>query len=547
MILLIALIFPSVPVFAGGIANSANYGFDALANSNGLLGFGSNIKQAGIGGLIKGVGDALSLGLGAVFNPTQAISNSILGMFQNSSLADMLDNVLAGILDYFGAALESLSNMIFDKVFGLLCVYIDFTSVPSIKADVSNFYNAIKKLSLLIIGVIFLASLLSLLLAGFASENMAKFGRDIAVLAGGVIAAVLLMTYLPNLLTTSSTLMSSICDSIVSFKIKGEDIKYVKGSDIVDQSSNPIDNLTGTISNKFDQSVNNAIDNTKQNIKDTLVNPVQQKLNDVINNPINSITKAIDKKVPIVGAITQNNKQVEMRNQAGIAILKIIISVVSLGLALSLLALKAIQLVSILLFFFLAPLVVIFLIFPQGHNLVAKFFSSFLGLLAYPIVWAVMIKVYFFLKLSLNISSDIGLSSSTITDVKLLTVFMELALLTLALGVSGIVGYVFATANIANAKSMAGMITAFPAMVGGFVGGAAGAAATGLETAAMFSHFASTQAGNIGKAAASKLGFGSSNANSNLVASASNINEMAQSSLNKLGNGGQPPEANYFW
>jgi hypothetical protein len=462
---------------------------------------------------------------------------------QQQSPASAVSRMFLYILEYTGNALATLNSNLFGKAFGLLMVYMDYTRMPQIQSEFNNLYGLIAKIAYTLIALFVIVSLLLHTTKALFQDSGAKFASAGGVLAVSVVVSVALISSTPVIFSKTTGLMQTMCFEIMFHKVKGENVDYSTAINL--SNSAPTDFFSNTVNeaiSKLKLTAGNVVDKMKM----TYVQPMEDKVNEAIGDPSDKLNTYIQNEIPILRtAATNSDDQVnrEFTDKARVIVLKIFVSIASISMLLTLLCLKGVQLLSLFVMLLIAPLVTMFLILPQGYKLVINFWKEILGLLSAPIVWAIMIKIYFLIKAALGDStagsivsaSDFSLES----DQKLLILFMELAILVSMLSVTAIIGKVLIASTIANAQAMAGMLSGVPAAVGGLIGGAVGAGTGAAAFGALMQKHGSfgkaimgmsSHGGKYFGAKAQDNAGGSGNSNSNR----NNINQMASSFKNNM-------------
>lgn len=471
-----------------------------------------------ISGLIGGVAEGASQGAsqGGIGGFFQGIWSGLTGQFSKETvnIGKIASDVILIVCQWISSVLQIANNAISKYIFGDLLVLIDYQKIPQAGTYVTKFYNVVKSVGMSLAGFFFLITTGAVAFRSLARSSW----KDTLQAISKLLIVLLAIQIFPTIFSLSISLVANITSSIMSDKVQGEAFEHAPTTTL-QGSSNSIIAGIDQVARDIDYVLN---------LPDNLIQEGQQALNQATNAAIGYVEQQGSKLLEgatgakggqyqgiqslvggVIGkAVTGQTQGIEALLPSNLlnAALNIIISIISftsLILLLSLFAVKGIQLVYLMALFLLAPLAFCFDVLPNKRDQILNYMGTLWGVMAWNVVWAIFIKIYFISNILVNVINSASASSQLTEGVKgaipLAGIFMKMGVIALMDGVSMWITYLGFNQLKAQGTNMFNQVSSLPGTVrsissgvGSFAGALTGAATGGLAavgaTAAIFAH-----------------------------------------------------------
>lgn len=445
-------------------------------------------------GLATLAGTAISnMANNATNRAAQAVTDLVTGgplktvksMLENADIGTFVGELCISFLRWLSGLLDAANTIIFRYVFGDLLILIDYEKVPGAGRHVNQLYNTVKIIGFALAGFFFIIS------SGVTVFRMAarRSWKDVVRSVGMLLAALLLIQTFPYIFSISQTFVGAVTGKIMEVNIKGEDISHAPGGKLrsgvsdmgaplagLEMIERDIDYILDLPENLIEEgrkivyeAKDKAITYVETEAGKLFKEEVKKPVDDAIAGGIESVRDAITGKKGSklkVGSVKDQEISKTRTLKAAVYILKGIISIMQLGMILLLFSIKGFQLVALLVLFILAPLALSFMVLPIRDNIGLKFLKTIWAIMAWNIVWAIGIKVYFITGLIIDSVNDASATSQLTAGmagvIPFAGIFMKMGVMMVMVSVSTWVGIIAAIAISSAVGIMSRQLTGLP-------------------------------------------------------------------------------------
>jgi hypothetical protein len=460
---------------------------------------------AGLAGL------AITSSLNVISEAFSKASQTLADMFVAWDIGATIVRILEQTLTNIAEALDKANTIIFEYVFGDLMLLIDYQARGAAGKHVKDLYAASSFLALWLAVAFTLLGLGINYVRIIATKSLMPMLRTFAM----AIVVILSIQFFPPVFTASINLTSAIANRILDVKVKGEAIRHapkgaaqagfmsapLSGLSLLERRINDLKNLPSQALTIAEKKVNEGISSVTEKVETEANKVYTEYVDKPVTSAVNTGWDALAKQLGATGAVAPIIREgktyipPQWMLSCAVSIIKSIIAVTSLLLVLGLYVMKGFQLFSLLMLFVLAPLAFAFIVLPVAENVGLRLMQTIWTMLAWNIVWALGIKVYFIAALLVE-AVNLG-GGAADAGIPFAGLFMRMAAIAAMLA-PAIWTAIFSSMSLsASMSQMTRQITQIP-MLAGMTGAAAGG-------------FASAGAGLVRggfNAATSGIGFG---------------------------------------